>query len=335
MKQLLVAFGTRPEFIKLKPVLNVLNEKKFPHKILFTNQHQDILEDFDEDLSIDIRETENRLDSIVASVLRKEKLFLNIGATLVQGDTASAFAVALASFHRQIPVIHLEAGLRTNKQTPFPEESYRRSISALASIHLCPTQVQKITLERESVFGSIHVVGNSVLDNLKDVKIEYSNEILVTMHRRENLDELQNWFSEIDKLAKEFPQFEFVLPVHPNPLIKEKAKILKHVKVVKHMDHAEFISRLARCKLVITDSGGIQEEASFLRKKGIVCRDDTERKEALGKFFMLCPHPRNLREDFLKLKDDFIPRESDECPFGDGETSIKTYEIIKRLFKTL
>ena len=177
---ILLSFGTRPEWIKIKPLL-----KKFdghiPYKLLFTGQHTDLLSDINSHgpvITLDIIEGKNRLDSIVQSIMNCDHVFDGVSAVLVQGDTTSAFSIALASFHRKIKVIHLEAGLRTyDKGQPYPEEFNRQAISRIADIHLCPTRTSKQYLIDEKTQGKIEVVGNTVLDNLVNIETEYSNKI--------------------------------------------------------------------------------------------------------------------------------------------------------------
>ena len=204
---ILVSFGTRPEWIKIKPVLDQM-EGKMPFKLLFTGQHEDLLAKVDfkaEVTRLTIKNGSNRLDSIIESVMNLDEIFEGVDAVMVQGDTSSAFAVALAAFHRKIKVIHLEAGLRTyDKNQPYPEEFNRQAISRIADIHLCPTRISRRNLVNENVEGVIRIVGNTVLDNLRDVQTEYTNKIIVTMHRRENHHNMDEWFREIDKLAEEY-----------------------------------------------------------------------------------------------------------------------------------
>lgn len=324
---LLVCFGTRPEYIKIKPLLKQL-EGVMPHKLLFTGQHIDLLQNFDNIEKLNIVDGSNRLDSIVNSILNNEKIFENVSSVLVQGDTTSAFSIALAAFHRKIKIIHLEAGLRTyNRFHPYPEEFNRRSISAMADIHLCPTQLTLDNLLKEGITEGVYLVGNTVLDNLIYISPTYENKVLVTLHRRENHDIMEQWFEKIDSIAKKYSDLEFILPIHPNPNVQKHKHLLKYVKVVEPMKYDECIEYLAKCKLVITDSGGIQEESSFLKKKCIVCREHTERSESVGTFSTLV-NPNNIEEIFDKLIKDY--KIDIQCPYGDGKSSKKIIDIFKR-----
>ncbi len=323
---ILISFGTRPEYIKIKPLIKAF-EGKIPYKLLFTGQHVDLLSKVEGDIHrLSIQDGPNRLDSIVASVMNNNEIFEDIDAVLVQGDTTSVFAVALAAFHRQIKVIHLEAGLRTyNKNHPYPEEFNRRAVSVMADIHLSPTELCTDNLNKERVDGKVFTVGNTVLDNLVDIQPVYTNKIVITMHRRENHHIIPEWFAAFDRLAKDNPQYEFVIPLHPNPNVQKHKDLLKHVNVVEPMDYDDFIQLLAKARLVITDSGGLQEESSFFNKKCIVCRETTERVEGMGTFAFMSS-PDKVEQDFYSMIGDHIP--NDECPYGDGYSAQRITNIL-------
>jgi len=329
---ILISYGTRPEWIKIKPLIKKF-DGKLPFKLLFTGQHKHIIdENLHEVTCLEIKDGVNRLDSIVSSIMNNDKVFEGVTSVIVQGDTTSAFAVALAAFHRRIKIIHLEAGLRTyDFDNPYPEEANRQLIARLADIHLCPTQTNSDNLLSENVSGKIYIVGNTVLDNLADVKTEYGDEIIVTMHRRENHKIIPEWFNEIEKLAEQYPEYNFVLPIHPNPNVLKYKKLLSKVKVVEPLEYNEFIDRLAASRLIITDSGGIQEEASFLKKKTIVCRKETERTEVVDQFSFLCENPQDLPSLFEEIIKDYIP--TGHCPYGDGNASKKILNVIENEIK--
>jgi len=324
---MLICFGTRPEYIKISPLLKSF-AGKVEHKLLFTGQHTDLLKNLPADIRrLKISDGGNRLDSIVQSILNHEKIFEGIDSILVQGDTTSVFALALAAFHRRIEIIHLEAGLRTyDKKNPYPEEFNRQAVSRMADIHLCPTEHAAENLRREGICSGVYVSGNTVLDNLRDVETSYGNLVVVTMHRRENHHWMDKWFSEIDSLAAQYPDYEFILPLHPNPNVQKWSHLLKHVKVVKPIEYNDFIGLLAKCRLIITDSGGIQEESSFFKKKCIVCRKTTERGEGVGTFAFLCEYPNKLPLLFEQLSADYIP--VGECPYGDGYAAEKILRYL-------
>ena len=328
---LMISFGTRPEYIKIKPLLDTF-KGKIPFKLLFTGQHVDLVSNLsDHDVvCLKIEDGPNRLDSIVQSIMNQDEIFEGIDSVLIQGDTTSAFGVALAAFHRRLKVVHLEAGLRTyDNDNPFPEEFNRQAISRMASINLCPTEEAAECLRQERAIGSVHVVGNTVLDNLVGIPQTRTNKVVITMHRRENHDKIPQWFSMFDKLAKDNPELEFILPIHPNPKVKMHRDILQHVNVVDPMDHASFINLLASSFMVITDSGGLQEESSFVGKKCIVCREVTERAEGIGTFAFTCsPDLEQLEGLFYAIKNNPYPPVA--CPYGDGYSSQRICKILMR-----
>lgn len=328
----LIAFGTRPEWIKLKPVMEVFEKNNLLFKTLFSGQHIDLLPSEvinSVNYKLKIVDGENRLDSIVGSVMNSSEIWdKDITHVMIQGDTTSAFAIALSAFHRKLKVVHLEAGLRTNNiWDPYPEEFNRQAIARLTDIHLCPTKLSKENLLKENVSGRIEIVGNTVLDNLNNLKTKFTNKVVVTMHRRENHDIIDKWFIEIDKLAKDNPGLEFIIPLHPNPNVQKHRHLLKNVKITKPMEYNKFINLLSEAKFVITDSGGLQEETSFLRKKCIVCRKTTERCEGVGTFAFMCNEPKKLKNIFNKINADYIP--VGDCPYGDGSAAKKIFNVIK------
>ena len=186
-------------------------------------------------------------------------------------------------------------------------------------------------LLNEKIEGNIFHVGNTVLDNLLPYKnmCEYTNKILITLHRRENHHWMDRWFMMIDKLAGEYLQYEFILPIHPNPNVQKHKGLLKHVKVVDPMSHEDLLNLLIKTRLVITDSGGIQEECSFFNKKCLTCRKVTERPEAIGQSTFMVKKPDELIDVFMKHHDDF--EINFESPFGDGKASEKIIARLKEI----
>ena len=329
---ILLSYGTRPEWIKIKPIVEKL---KVPHKILFTGQHEDLVnERYDEKLTFP--ECENRLDAAFAAVASSKGLFDGIDYVMVQGDTASAFAIAMAAYHRRIKIIHLEAGLRSfNLDHPYPEEFYRKTITTIADVHLCPTfdncnNVLKDRVKSKKVIAQ--VVGNTVCDNLVGLESEYGDEVLVTLHRRENHESIPQWFMALDAVAQMNPETKFTLPIHPNPNVSKYQHLLKHVDVVDPMPYDEFIERMSKCKFVISDSGGIQEESAVLGKRCLVCRQHTERIEGVGSFSTMCRKPEDLILRAQELINNPIPKGA-KCPYGDGHASDKIIKIIDGLYE--
>jgi len=332
---ILIIYGTRPEYIKIKPLISKFESNNIPFKTLFTGQHKDIVEiNSDYKLLIEEKDNENRLDLIIKGCLNIPNNFLDdVKYVLVQGDTTSVVGLSLTALHRKIKVIHLEAGLRTyDNNNPFPEENNRRIVSSIASIHLCPTILNAKNLKEEKWLGDIYVVGNTGLDNLKNYKkyCEYQNKVLVTLHRRENHTKIDKWFKTINNIAKKYNDFEFILPLHPNPNVKKFEHILTNVQVVNPLNHNELVDILIKTKLVITDSGGIQEECSFFNKKCLVCREVTERPESLGLTSFLVKDFTELEKIFDEHIENYV------CdyisPFGDGDSSNKIVKILEKYY---
>ena len=328
MNTTLLCFGTRPEWLKIKPLLKKISN----YKLLFTGQHEDLLKNINVDFKIKINESSNRLDQLISDCLLQ---FPQSGfdSVLVQGDTASAFACAVAAFNKGKKIYYLEAGLRSyNLDHPYPEEGYRHMISRISDINFCPTKLSKKNLIKEKSNGLTYVVGNTVLDNLLSYKkdCEYKDKVLITLHRRENHKYLKDWFAEINKLAKNYPNIEFILPLHPNPNVQKHKSILKNINVVQPLSHDELLKILVKCKIVITDSGGLQEEGSFFNKKVIVCRKTTERPEALktGHLYM-CESSHKITKIFENLVCNF--KINKKCPYGDGKSSFKVAKIINEI----
>jgi UDP-N-acetylglucosamine 2-epimerase (non-hydrolysing) len=335
---LIIVFGTRPEYLKIKPLVEELSARNLEFYTLFTSQHKDIVpQDFP--VSVTLPEPiggSNRLNTLLGNTIFNisEVLSKNpqIEYLLVQGDTTSALAGALAAMNSKVKIIHLEAGLRTHDfENPYPEEYNRQLISKLTHIHLCPTSMNKNNLTEEGVTGLLEIVGNTILDTLVQYlpDIEYNNQILVTLHRRENHDKIDQWFREINRLAKIYDDYEFILPLHPNPNVQKHKDILTNVNVVPPMEHQEFLKHLVKCRMVISDSGGIQEECSFFKKKVIVCRKITERPESVGTTSIMCAEPEKLVSLFT-LNNYETNMTKHTCPYGDGTSAKQIVDIFER-----
>jgi len=335
---ILIAYGTRPEILKIQSVINVFDENNVQCVTLFTGQHANLIGRHNPNYIIDIVDIPyvSRLDCIVKSIMG---LFTTIGLhpvktdyVLVQGDTTTALAVALTAFHNGIKVIHLEAGLRTyDNNNPYPEEVNRKMISQIADIHLCPTEHARLNLVSENITKNVFVVGNTVIDNLLPYKsmCEYTNKILVTMHRRENHHWLDKWFIEINELAKDHPEYEFILPIHPNPNVMRYKHLLTNVNVIDPLSYDAMLSLLVKTRLVITDSGGLQEESSFFNKKCLTCRIVTERPEAIGQSTFMVESPSVLKKIFDEHIDNY--EINYVSPFGDGHSAEKILKILKNI----
>jgi len=323
-KRTLVCFGTRPEYIKVKSLIDNLPDIK----TCFTGQHKDLLQNINVDykLSMEKNLSENRLNNIFSNIL-SYNIFNNIERVIVQGDTSTACAIALSAFNNGIKIIHLEAGLRSGSlKDPFPEEMNRQVIGRLADIHLCPTELNKKNLLKENVSGDIYVVGNTGLDNISKEGCKYNNQVLITMHRRDNHHNIEIWFKNLENIATKYSEIEFIIPLHPNPNVQKHRDILKKVKVVGPMTHSNLIKYVKKCKFVISDSGGLQEECSFLNKKIIVCRKTTERPESIGTHSYICGEPCLLEDLVDKINKNY--QVNVECPYGDGYSWKKIIKYI-------
>ncbi len=322
---MLICFGTRPEYIKVKSLIHNLNNVK----TCFTGQHKDLLKNIQVDYELNMDEiiSENRLNNIICNILKYTHIFLNVEKVLVQGDTTTALAIAISAFNYRLKVVHLEAGLRSiNLKDPYPEEANRQLISRIADIHLCPTEFNKENLLKENVRGKIYVTGNTGLDNIVKEGCEYGNKVLLTMHRRDNHELIDKWFENIEKIANKYSDIEFLIPLHPNPQVQKHKDIFNKVKVVEPLTHEELIEYVKKCKFVISDSGGLQEECSFLNKKIIVCRKTTERPESVGIHSFMCLTP----DDLEKLVDEIVVnyKVNAICPYGNGNSWKNIKDII-------
>lgn len=323
--RILICFGTRPEYIKVKSLIeNISNVKT-----CFTGQHPDLLKNIkvDYNLKMDNNISENRLNNIFCNILSENNIFIDIDYVLVQGDTSTACAIALSAFNNKIKIIHLEAGLRSNDlKDPFPEEMNRQLISRIADIHLCPTEFNMQNLFNENIKNNIFVVGNTGLDNISKEGCSYEEKVLVTIHRRDNHEIIDKWFEEIEKIANLYSDLEFLIPLHPNPNVQKFKNIFKKVIVCEPLMHKELIKYLKKCKFVISDSGGLQEECSFLNKKIIVCRKTTERPESIGIHSFLCDNPKKLGEIVQNINNNFEINEI--CPYGNGKSYKNIIKIL-------
>lgn len=364
--KVMTVFGTRPEAIKMAPV--VLELQKHPDTIIpvvaVTAQHRDMLDQvlnlfkIKPDYDLDIMAAEQTLFDITSrsmlgldKVLQKEKPDI----VLVHGDTTTTFAGALAAYYHQISVGHVEAGLRThNKYSPFPEEMNRKLTGSIADLHFAPTDTSKVNLLEESVNeDGIFVTGNTVIDALhKTVRddfvfdsellqnIDYGGKrvILVTTHRRENLGEpMRQVYKALRKLVDEFADVEVVFPVHKNPKVREVVSQelggLDKVHLIDPLDYEPFANLMHRSHLILTDSGGVQEEAPALGKPVLVLRDTTERPEAVAAGTVkLIGTDKDVvyNEAKLLLTDEAEYKKMAEAsnPYGDGKASARIIQAI-------
>jgi UDP-N-acetylglucosamine 2-epimerase (non-hydrolysing) len=297
---ILVAFGTRPEIIKLFPLIEALKARKMAFRTLFTGQQIDLYEDvknlvpspdftFANAFAGD--ERHNRLGGSFIKICKEaEELFQqnSFGIVVVQGDTTTALAVAQMAFYNGIRVAHVEAGLRTfDIANPYPEELNRTMISRLAHIHFAPTKQAALNLAREGAIN-VHLVGNTIVDAVnvfkaKMVPLASSGRVLVTLHRRENHACMDRLFDELQAVAAGNPDLEIILPIHPNPNVQKHRNRLTapNIRVIAPIGYPEMLQLISESVFIITDSGGIQEEATCFNRKVLVVREKTERPETI------------------------------------------------------
>lgn len=361
-KKILLIFGTRPEAIKMCPLVKELKTRPmFNVKVCVTGQHREMLKSVldtfnvvpDYDLAI-MRECQTLFDlttnilSLIRAVLVKEKPDI----VLVHGDTSTTFVSALACYYLEIPVGHVEAGLRTyNIKSPFPEEFNRQAVSIISEYNFAPTEQAKQNLLNEGKDEStIFVTGNTVIDSFKTtIKKNYSHPylewasdsklIVITAHRRENLGEpMINMFKAIKRIMDEFKDIKALYPIHMNPIVRETAnRILvgnDRIKIIEPLDVIDFHNFLNAAHIIITDSGGIQEEAPSLGKPVLVMRDTTERPEgiAAGTLKLVGTNEKVIYEAFKDLltNDKEYERMSKAAnPYGDGFASKRIADILE------
>ncbi|MEL6353582.1 MAG: UDP-N-acetylglucosamine 2-epimerase (non-hydrolyzing) [Cyanobacteria bacterium J06627_28] len=362
-----ITLGTRPEAIKLAPVIQTFQQHpEFDTKVVLTGQHREMvaqvmsLFQLQADHNLDIMQPKQTLSDITCRSLQGlEKLFIDLKPDMVisQGDTTTAFAAALAAFYQKIPVGHVEAGLRTdNILNPFPEEANRRLVSQIATLHFAPTETSVSNLKASGVIQGIHRTGNTVIDALLRVADmspscevpgldwDAHRVILSTVHRREN------WGSPLQDIAQSFlaildrfPDTVLLLPLHRNPTVREplKAALDSHPRtfLVEPMDYAQLVGAMKRSHLLLTDSGGLQEEAPGLGKPVLVLRETTERPEAIaaGTAKLVGTNPEtvvNAASGLLGDEAAYGDMARAVNPFGDGHAAERIAKIVGEYFAT-
>ena len=378
MKKVLIVFGTRPEAIKMAPLIKELekNQDIFDIKVCVTAQHREMLDqvldifDIEPDYDLDIMKPNQDLYDITSNILLKIRDVLNDfkpNIVLVHGDTATTFATTLASFYQKIDVGHVEAGLRTgNIYSPWPEEANRKLTAALAKYHFAPTKSAKENLLKEGIKEeNIIVTGNTVIDalflmlekiekdnNLKEkilnkfqqifnsqLSILNSQFILVTGHRRENFGKgFLNICNALKEIALNNPEINIIYPVHLNPNVRKPVnEILKGVKniyLIEPLEYPEFVYLMSKSYLILTDSGGIQEEAPSLGKPVLVMRENTERPEAVdaGTVKLVGTNKEKIVkevENLLKNKIEYDKMSKAINPYGDGKASERIINFLE------
>jgi UDP-N-acetylglucosamine 2-epimerase (non-hydrolysing) len=378
-KQIAVFVGTRPEAIKMAPVIAALHDSSdFACTVVATGQHREMLRQvakqfgFAVDADLDVMRPNQSLASLTAKLMEGIDGWLESSPpdmALAQGDTTTVLCAALACFYRRIPIGHVEAGLRTgNLLSPFPEEANRKLVSVLAALHFAPTESARDALLREGVPAArIAVTGNTVIDALL-LEIERQREpgvqraidaalgaligadwsarpfVLITGHRRENFGEgIAQICDAITRLAEEFAGHRFVYPVHMNPNVREhvleRLEGLDNVSLIPPQDYPTFVALMSRCRLVLTDSGGVQEEAPSLGKPVLVMRDTTERPEgtAAGTALLCGARADRIIAETRRLLTDakaYTAMATARNPYGDGRASGRIVERIREHFRS-
>lgn len=369
-KKIAVVFGTRPDTIKMAPI--ILELQKFPDQFevlpIATAQHRQMLDQvldvfkITSSYDLDIMAPKQTLASLTAKIITGlDEIFANEkpDMVLVQGDTSTTCIGSLAAFYRQIPVGHIEAGLRTNdKANPFPEEINRRITGCITDLHFAPTATAKNSLLKENIDpAAIFVTGNTVVDALEytvrenykftvpflDTLVAKGNKIvLVTMHRRENWGlPMQGAAKAIRRLALKYPQLEYLFPVHMNPIVREVVypilQGIPNVHLIEPLDYLDFVNVMAKSYLIFTDSGGVQEEGPHFGIPILVLRSVTERPDAVdfGTVKLVGLEEENIFNTAVQLIDDaqeYNKMANAINPYGDGLSADRTIRIIKNYF---
>ncbi len=362
MKKVMLVFGTRPEAIKMCPLVNELKSRKELRAVVcVTGQHRQMLDQVleafqvepDYDLSI-MKDRQTLFDMTVGILERIRPVLEEVrpDVVLVHGDTSTTFVTALACYYLQIPVGHVEAGLRTyDIYSPYPEEFNRQAVGILASYHFAPTKLARQNLLREGKDpAAIYVTGNTAIDALKTtVKEDYAHPelewakgsrlILITAHRRENLGEpMKHMFRAIRRVCDEHPDIKAIYPIHMNPAVRETAQAIlggdERIRIIEPLDVLDFHNFLARSYLVLTDSGGIQEEAPSLGKPVLVMRDTTERPEGIkaGTLKLVGTDEETIYQNFsllLESQEEYEKMSIASNPYGDGFASRRIADILE------
>lgn len=364
--KVLAVFGTRPEAIKMCPVVKELKKRvNIITKICVTGQHREMLDQVLEafsvvpDYDLNIMKKNQTLFDITNEILLKiEEVLKNErpDIVLVHGDTTTAFVTSLAAFYLQIPVGHVEAGLRTgNIYSPYPEEFNRQAISLVSKYNFAPTDRAKDNLLKEQKLQeSIFVTGNTAIDALRTtIKHNYQNDyldwvgtkrlVLITAHRRENLGSpMKNMFRAIRRILDEFEDVKAIYPIHLNPSIRKLAndifKDSPKIKIIEPLDVVDFHNFMNKSYLILTDSGGIQEEAPSLGKPVLVMRDTTERPEGIsaGTLKLVGTEEEGIYKNFYELltdKTEYMRMAKAVNPYGDGYASKRIVDIIEEMDK--
>lgn len=362
-KKVMLVFGTRPEAIKMCPLVNELKKRDGLETIVcVTGQHRQMLDmvlsafGVQPDYDLSIMKDRQTLFDVTISILEKIREVIEKekpDVVLVHGDTTTTFSTALSCFYMQVPVGHVEAGLRTyNIASPYPEEFNRQAVGVVARFNFAPTEISKENLIREGKpESSIYITGNTAIDALQTtVNKDYSHPqldwasdsrlIMLTAHRRENLGEpMRNMFRAIRRIVDETPDIKVIYPIHMNPAVRQAAADILgddgRIRLIEPLDVLDFHNFLARSYLILTDSGGIQEEAPSLGKPVLVMRDTTERPEGIkaGTLKLVGTNEETIYREFKLLlndKEEYAKMSEASNPYGDGRACIRIADILEK-----
>lgn len=363
MKTVMLVFGTRPEAIKMCPLVNELKSRKnIKTLVCVTGQHRQMLDQVLEtfgvtpDYDLSVMKDKQTLFDITVNILERIKDVLieaKPDVVLVHGDTSTTFIAALACFYLQIPIGHVEAGLRTyNIYSPYPEEFNRQAVSIISKYNFAPTQLSRDNLIREGKDEKdIYITGNTAIDALKTtVRESYTHPelewakgsrlIMITAHRRENLGEpMHNMFRAIRQILDEFPDTKAIYPIHMNPVVREVAEKelggCDRIRIIEPLDVLDFHNFLAQSYMILTDSGGVQEEAPSLGKPVLVMRDTTERPEGIdaGTLKLTGTNKETIYNEFKRLltdEEEYMRMSKASNPYGDGFASKRIADILEQ-----
>lgn len=361
MKKVMVVFGTRPEAIKMCPLVNELKSREsLITKVCVTGQHRQMLDmvldvfNVVPDYDLSIMKDKQTLFDITTNILNRIREVLETekpDVVLVHGDTSTTFVTALACYYLQIPVGHVEAGLRTyNIYSPYPEEFNREAVGIISSYNFAPTEISKQNLIREGKNpDTVYVTGNTVIDALKTTvhedythpELEWTKDsrlIMLTAHRRENLGEpMHRMFRAIRRIVEETPDVKVIYPIHMNPVVRKAAddelKNNDRIRLIEPLDVLDFHNFMAHSYLILTDSGGIQEEAPSLGKPVLVMRDTTERPEGIeaGTLKLVGTDEEVIYSEFKKLltdKEEYEKMSKASTPYGDGFACKRIADVL-------
>lgn len=364
MKKVMIVFGTRPEAIKMCPLIKELKARETLNTVVcVTGQHREMLDQvlkvfkINPDFDLSIMKSKQTLFDVTINILERMKAVLEEikpDIVLVHGDTTTTFAVALSCFYLLIPVGHVEAGLRTyNIYSPYPEEFNRQSVSIIANYHFAPTELSKQNLLKEGKTSEkIYITGNTAIDALKTTiydsynheHLEWASDsrlIMITAHRRESLGEpMRNMFKAIKRIFNDVLDIKAIYPIHLNPIVRKAANEIlgdiDRIRIIEPLEVVDFHNFLSKSYLILTDSGGIQEEAPSLGKPVLVMRDTTERPEGIkaGTLKLVGTDEEVIYcslKKMLECRSEYNRMSKASNPYGDGLASVRIADILVNL----